>query len=337
MNSNGITEEKSAISSYSNLSFFPIEHPKLHKFYDLLMRLFWRPTEINWTGDRDDWDTLDNNTREFLQFFLFFFAQFDGIVNENLFHRFKKETRKYKEAAHFYALQEANETVHNQVYSLMIETFIRDDAIKEKGFNAIQHYPSIRAISDWIEQYMHKSRPLLERVVAFACLEGILFTGAFATIYWIKKSNKLHALDTANQWIARDERIHLEFAVELYHQLKIDADATTIIPTEERVKTIISSAVDVAAQFIQTALKVDLIGMNAEDLVAYVKTTANGVCTSLKVGHVYPGQVNPLDWMVVIGLANKSNFFEQTVTEYAAPKEAGDSTNNNEFDLGADF
>jgi len=317
------------------MSFFPIEHPVLHKYYDMLLRVFWHPTEINWAGDRDDWDSLDANTREFLQFFLFFFAQFDGIVNENLAHRFKKETRHYKEAAHFYAIQEANETIHNQVYSLMIETFIRDGEIKQRGFNAIQHFPSIRAIADWIEQFMHKSLPLLERVVAFACLEGVLFTGAFATIYWIKKRNKLHGLDTANQWIARDERIHFEFAVALYHQLSLEGGA--VIPSAVRLHEIIGSAVDVSSQFINTALKVELIGMNAADLIGYVKTVANSLGTALEVGPTYPGQKNPLDWMVVIGLPNKGNFFEGVTTEYARPEQSLPEDSKNDFDLGVDF
>lgn len=324
------------IANYSNMSFFPIEHPVLHDLYTELLRVFWQPTEIDWAGDRDDWDSLDSNTREFLQFFLFFFAQFDGIVNENLFHRFKKETRKYKDAAHFYAIQEANETVHNQVYSLMIETFIRDETIKKRGFNAIQHYPAIKAIADWIEQFMKKTRPLLERVIAFACLEGILFTGAFATIYWIKKRNKLHGLDTANQWIARDELIHYKFASALYYILSLEEDS--VIPSASRVHEIISSAVEVASQFIKTALKVELIGMNADDLIGYVKAVANTLGENLEVGPTYPGQVNPLDWMVVIGLPNKANFFERKPTEYARQKQSlPEDDSRGDFNLEVDF
>lgn len=318
------------MTDYSDMAFLPVKYSALSKYYHTQKSIFWFPSEIDFSGDRDDWDRLDKNTKEFLQFFLFFFAQFDGIVNENLFRRFKKETRRYKEASHFYAIQEANETIHNETYSLMIDTFIRDEQVKKLGFNAIHNYPSIKAIADWIEHFMDKSIPLMERVVAFACLEGVLFTGAFATIYWIKKRNILHALDTANQWIARDERLHFEFAVALFHQLSSEKDA--VVPTPARLHSIIHSAVDVAAQFIKVALKVDLIGMNAEDLIGYVKAVANSLGDAFEIGHTYPGQVNPLDWMVVVGLPNKRNFFEGKATEYARQTESKFG-----FDLTVDF
>lgn len=331
-----MNSDKSTVTDidYSDLAFLPVKYPRFSALYDTLERTFWHNHEINWSNDRNDWDTLDSNVQTFLQFFLFFFAQADGLVNENLFRRFKKDTRRYKEAAHFYAMQEANETIHSQVYSIMIETFIRDTETKRKGFQAIQHYPSIRKIAEWVEKFMDKKLPILERVVGFACLEGVLFTGAFATIYWIKKYNKLDGLTTANRWIARDERVHLEFALELYYQLEFDINQARIegkvldglraidmqIPSAEKVRGIIESCVDTSSEFIKSALRVELIGMNADDLISYVKCVANSLSSALDAGNVYPGQSNPLDWMVVIGLPTKPNFFERTPTEYQRSK-----------------
>ena len=315
---------------FSRYSFFPIKYPILEQFYQRQKDVFWTAQEIDYSGDREDWESLDDNSREYLKFNLFFFVQFDGVINENLIEHFKRETSDYKEAQFFYAAQEFMEVGHNETYSMLIETFIRDPKEKAKAFNAIKHYPSIRKIADWVFEWMRSDRPLIERVIAFACVEGMFFSGAFAGIYWIKTKNILKGLCKANEFIARDEALHTEFAIALYHVLTaIDKKYEPL--SEERVHEIISGAMDAAEEFNRDALKVNLIGLNADDMVDYVKCTANRLSESLGHQKIY-NVINPFDWMAVIGLPNKTNFFESRVTEYGKQ-----SAPDFDFDLDTDF
>ena len=301
--------------NFAQYSFFPIKHHVLEKYYQKQKDVFWTPQEIDYRSDRDDWDRLDENTKEFIKFILLFFAQADGIVNENLIEHFKKETSDYKEARYFYAAQEFIEVIHNETYSMLIEAFFRDPEEKKKAFNAIKYYPSIRKIADWMFKWMNSDTPLHERVIAFACVEGIFFSSAFAAIYWIKRRNVLHGLCKANEFIARDEAMHTEFAVALYHVLT-EVDHKYDPLSESRVHEIIGSALKVSEEFTRDALKVDLIGMNANDMVSYVKCTANRLSESLGYSKLYDVE-NPFDWMAIIGLPNRSNFFETKVSEYS--------------------
>jgi len=313
---------------FSKYSFLPIKYPVLIDYFERQAAVVWTTEEIDCLGDRDEWDKLDEGVREFIKFILFFFAQADGIVNENLIRNFKEETSEYKEASYFYASQEFIEVVHNKTYSMLIEAFIRDRDEKDKAFNAIAHYPSIRKIANWMFEWMDPSKPLTERVIAFACVEGIFFSSAFAAIYWIKRKNILKGLCKANEFIARDEALHTEFAVALYHVMTMkqqyheSGSKNSKIPkchdllSESRVHEIISSATDVSEEFTRNALRVDLVGMNADDMVSYVKCTANKLSESLGYSKLYNVD-NPFNWMAVISLPNKSNFFETKVTEYA--------------------
>ena len=318
---------------FTKYSYFPIKYPILEKYYQLQKQMFWTAQEIEYQDDRRDWDQLDPDTKNFIKFILFFFVQADGIINENLVENFKCETSVYKEARMFYAAQQFVEVGHNETYSMLIETFIRDPDEKMKAFNAIKYYPSIREIANWIFKRMKSSCPLIERIIAFACVEGIFFSSAFAGIYWIKRKNILKGLCKANEFIARDEALHTEFAVALYHVMtEIDTSPGRCEPlSETRVHEIIGEAMIVAEKFTRSALRVDLVGMNADDMVAYVKCTANRLAESLGYKKLYKIK-NPFDWMAVIGLPNKSNFFETRVSEYGRQSKA-----DFEFDLNAEF
>ena len=317
---------------YSQYSFFPIKHSNLESFYQRQKAIVWTPQELDYSRDRSDWDILDDGTKTFIKFILFFFAQADGIVNENLITNFKQQTSFFKEATFFYSAQEYIETIHNETYSILIETFIRDRQEKMRGYNAIKHYPSIKKIADWMFEWMDSKRFLTERVVAFACVEGIFFSSAFAAIYWIKRRNILQGLCKANEWIARDEALHTEFAVALYHELTSVANPRFSRLSEDTVHSIIKSAVAVSENFVREALQVDLIGMNADDMVDYVKCTGDVISMSFGYNPIYKVD-NPFGWMAVISLPNKSNFFESKVSEYAKPVSDADFT----FDLDTDF
>lgn len=296
-------------------SFLPVSDTQLLSYYQKQKEMMWAPEEIQMKDDRQYWDNLDSNTRRFLTFILAFFAQADGIINENLVENFKKETSDLKEARFFYSAQEFMETIHNETYSLLIETFFRDVETKMRIFDAIHHFDSIRKMSDWIFQWMNKDIPLMQRIVAFACVEGIFFSSAFASIYWIKKKRILPALCKSNEFIARDEAIHTEFAIALYHTYTSKLKKYDLLDNDV-VTNIISSAVEVNSEFINDALNVNLIGLNSQDMISYVKCTANSLSKSLGYKQIY-NVSNPFIWMAVISLPNKSNFFETTPTEYS--------------------
>lgn len=322
---------------FTDLAFLPIKNKVLERLYQKQKNVFWTAQEIDYTNDRSHWDRTTDSVRHYVGFLVKLFAQLDGIVNENLTENFKRETSVYaKECAMFYAIQEAMEWGHNETYSLLIKTFIRDPVEQVQSLNSIKHYPAIRKIAEWSFSWMDASRPLLERVIAFTCIEGVIFSSAFAGIYWVKRMNILHGLTKANEWIARDEAIHTEFGVALYHHL------TTVwrkfeLLDEQRVHEIIRSAVDTTEIFTREAMNVNLVGLNADDMVAYVKTTADALCQSLGYSSIYNAR-NPFDWMMVISLPNKSNFFETKVSEYAREGgEDADEDGDERFDLTVPF
>lgn len=312
----------------SDYSFFPVRHPKLLEFYTKQKNVFWTPQEIDMSSDREDWDNLDEPSQRFIKFVLCFFAQADGIVIENIMERFQEETSKWKEAKAFYTMQNAMEMIHNETYSLLIETFITNHEEKAKAFNAIQHYPSIGNIASWMIKWLKSDQPLTKRVIAFACVEGVLFSGAFAAIYWIKRKNILHGLTKANEFIARDEGIHKDFGVALYHHLVNEGYERL---SEAEVYEIVDESIEVSEKFIREALQVELIGMNADDMIKYVKCTADSLISDLGYEKRYREE-NPFEWMVSIGITNKTNFFEERVSEYAKP-----STGSFTFKVSDDF
>ena len=324
-------KEESDVDYYSKYSHFPVKHQVLEEFFQTHKSTIWTPQEIDFAEDRFDWQNkLEPEPKRFIKFILCFFAQADGIVNENLVENFIQETSSLKEAGKFYKCQAFMEQIHNETYSLLIEAFFRNPEEKRKAYNAIHHYPSIRKISEWVFKWMDSDKPLAERVIAFACVEGIFFSSAFAAIYWIKKKNILKGLCKANEWIARDEALHTEFAIALYHVLtKVEKMCSQL--EEEKVHEIIKSATVTAEEFTREALRVDLIGMNADDMIKYVQRTSDKLSVSLGYNAIYKVE-NPFDWMTMISLPNKSNFFETKVSEYSKQ-----DTGNFDFDLEADF
>jgi ribonucleotide reductase beta subunit family protein with ferritin-like domain len=303
------------IENENRLAFLPIVNPGIEAYYQKQKKLFWTAQEIDYKNDREQYDSMTNDERHYTNFLLFLFAQLDGIVNENLVTNFKQETSKFaKECSMTYAIIEAVEWTHNEAYSLLIKTFIRDPAEQVKGLNSIKHYPSIKKIADWAYSWMDSSLPLTERIIAFACIEGIIFSSAFAGIYWLKRKNILHGLCKANEWIARDEAIHTEFGIAMYHHITGIWNVMPLL-SASRVQTIISSAVECTETFTRQAMNVHLVGLDADSMVEYVKTTADKLCTSLGYPVIYKA-ANPFDWMTIISLPNKTNFFESKVSEY---------------------
>lgn len=301
-------------------SFLPIRYEGLEHFYQTQKNVFWTPAEIDFSNDRNDWDRLDDSTKIYIKFLLFLFAQLDGIVNENLVNNFKKETSEFcKEIGFFYAIQEAVEVIHNETYSIMIKTFIRDLKEQNEGLNSIEHYPEIKKIAEWAFEWMKPEKPLGERIIAFMCIEGIIFSSAFAGIYWLKRifPGKLNGLIKANEWIARDEGTHVGFGLEMFKTALKQGWIKSI--SQNRVKSIIKSAVEVTEHFTRNAMKVHLVGLTADSMVQYVYSVADYWCNKLIHKKIYNVE-NPFDWMLTISLVNKSNFFEVKVTEYARQK-----------------
>ena len=313
--------------------FLPIEHKNLEACYQRQKEMFWVPGEIDYSGMDLEWASLDEDTRRFIKFVLFFFSQSDGLVVENLVENFKKETKVFKEAGFFYAMQEAIETIHNETYSILINELIRDEEEKHKGFNAISHYPAIGKIGAWMKKYMDPSMPLMNRIVAFACVEGIFFSAPFCSIYWLKRKNILAPIASANELIAADEALHVEFASELYKTFITTGihDAVSI----DTYREIVMSAVDVSEQFVRAALKVNLIGMNADDMVAYVKCCANVIAEMFIQPSIY-SVTNPFPWMTAIAIPNQNNFFDARNLLYRRPRYEQQEVNDEDLFASSD-
>lgn len=300
-------------TDHRQLAFYPIEYPALEKFYQKLKDTFWTPQEISFATDRDDWDKLDEDSKRAVKFNLLFFAQADRIVIDNIVARFQRDTDTIKEASAFYCMQNANEMIHNETYSMLIETLIRDEEEKQRAFNAIENFESVKRIADWMFYWLASDRPLLERVIAFAFIEYSMFPCAFCIIYWIKRRNILPGLCKANEFIARDEAIHAEFAVTLFHTLVSQGKPR---PSETEARDVIRSGVDTAEVFIRDSLPKDLVGLNADGVLRYTKCTANVLAKALGYEPLYE-VTNPFEWMNLIALSNMSNFFETKVSEYS--------------------
>ena len=324
---------------WTKYAYLPIRCPELDKLYQDQKAMFWRPSAIDFSCDRADWGKLNVNEQNFIKMFLAFFAQFDGLVMENLEDNFKKEVGHIKEAVAFYAMQDAVEMIHKETYSIMINAAIRDTREKTEALNAIQTFPALRRIADWVEKWMTRELPLLERLIAFACIEGVLFSGAFCSIYWIKKSNRMEGLCKANEWIARDERLHVEFATRLFHRLIKDSSDKSLPEmsrvivdpvSQKRAYEIVRSCVDVSRELIDTALPVELIGINSGDMTKYIMGTADSLLLALEYEKLYNAS-NPLDWMAIIALPNKTSFFESRVSEYSLRADATEFEHVDDF------
>jgi ribonucleoside-diphosphate reductase subunit M2 len=304
---------------------FPIKYQDIWDMYKKQVDCFWRAEEIDLTKDFSQWESLNADERYFISMILAFFAASDGIVLENLASRFMNEIQ-VSEARAFYGFQIAMENIHSQTYSMLIETYIKDKVEKNRLFNAIEHFPSIKKKSDWAQKWIHDNRSsFATRLVAFACVEGIFFSGAFCSIYWLKKRGLMPGLTFSNELISRDEALHCEFAVLLYSKMvkKID---------KSRIHEIIKDAVEIETEFICDALPCRLIGMNSELMTQYIQFVADRLCLQLGYKKIY-NVSNPFQFMDLISLESKTNMFEGKISEYAlANKDITDA-----FELSEDF
>lgn len=305
---------------------FPIKYDDIWEMYKKQIDCFWRAEEIDLTKDLDHWQTLNNDEKFFISMILAFFAASDGIVLENLAVRFMNDIQ-VSEARAFYGFQIAMENIHSQTYSLLIETYIKDKEQKFKYFNAIENYPCIKKKADWAQKWIRDNRSsFATRLVAFACVEGIFFSGAFCSIFWLKKRGLMPGLTFSNELISRDEALHCEFAVLLYSKLQNKIK-------KSRIHEIIKEAVEIESEFICEALPCRLIGMNSQMMVQYIQFVADRLCLQLGYDKIY-GVVNPFSWMELISLEGKVNFFERQVDSYAL---ANKLTTNDVFDISEDF
>jgi len=305
---------------------FPIKYDDIWQMYKKQVDCFWRAEEIDLTKDLDNWNSLNQDEKYFISMILAFFAASDGIVLENLASRFMNDVQ-VSEARAFYGFQIAMENIHSETYSLLIETYIKDKEEKSKLFNAIEHFPCIKKKSDWAQKWIHDNRSsFATRLVAFACVEGIFFSGAFCSIYWLKKRGLMPGLTFSNELISRDEALHCEFAVLLYSKLLKKVD-------KARINEIIKEAVDIEIEFICQALPCKLIGMNADLMTQYIKFVADRLAVQLGYKKIYNVE-NCFPWMELISLESKTNFFEKRVSEYALATVTG---KEDAFDISEDF
>jgi ribonucleotide reductase beta subunit family protein with ferritin-like domain len=302
---------------------FPIKCNDIWQMYKKQVDCFWRAEEIDLSKDLNHWDTLNNDEKYFISMILAFFAASDGIVLENLASRFMNDVQ-LAEARAFYGFQIAMENIHSETYSLLIDSYIKDNEQKHKLFNAITHFPCIKKKSDWAQKWIHDNRSsFATRLVAFACVEGIFFSGAFCSIFWLKKRGLMPGLTFSNELISRDEALHCEFAILLYSKLQKKIDKV-------RIHEIIKEAVEIECEFICEALPCKLIGMNADLMIQYIKFVADRLSVQLGYKKIY-NVSNPFQWMDLISLEGKTNFFERKVSEYSlANKTSEDAFNFNE-------
>ena len=305
---------------------FPIKHQDIWEMYQKQVDCFWRPEEIDLSKDLTHWEGLNKDEQTFISMILAFFAASDGIVLENLAQRFMSDVQ-VSEARAFYGFQIAMENIHSHTYSNLIETYIKDKDEKGKLFNAIANFPCIKKKSDWAQKWIHDNRSsFATRLVAFACVEGIFFSGAFCSIFWLKKRGLLPGLTFSNELISRDEALHCEFAILLYSKLikKID---------KARIHEIIKEAVEIEIEFICEALPCRLIGMNSESMTQYIQFVADRLAVQLGYKKIY-NVLNSFPFMEMISLDSKTNFFEKKSDAYAL---ADKTKTINDFDFTEDF
>jgi ribonucleoside-diphosphate reductase beta chain len=292
----------------SRFVLFPIKHDQIWRMYKQAVASFWTAEEVDLSPDLQDWEhKLNDGERHFIKHVLAFFAASDGIVNENLVLNFMREVQ-IPEARCFYGFQVAIENIHAEMYSLLIDTYIRDDKEKDFLFNALQNLPCVEKKGRWALNWIEKAPTFAHRLIAFAAVEGIFFSGSFCAIFWLKKRGLMPGLSFSNELISRDEGLHCDFACLLYSMLENKVDP-------EEVKSIIMEAVEFEKEFVTDALPVSLIGMNALMMQQYIEFVADRLLLSLGNDKVY-NTVNPFDWMEMISLQGKTNFFEKRVGDY---------------------
>ena len=296
---------------------FPIKDDSIWKMYKKQMDCFWRAEEIDLSKDIEQWSKLTDNERHFIQMVLAFFAASDGIVLENLGVRFMSEVQ-LAEARAFYGFQIAMENIHSETYSLLIDTYIKNKNEKDKLFNAINEFECIKKKAKWATKWIEDKRSsFATRLIAFACVEGIFFSGSFCSIFWLKKRGLMPGLTFSNELISRDEALHTEFAVLLYNKLEKKL-------SKKKIKEIISEAVEIEKEFICDALPCRLLGMNSNMMGQYIEFVGDRLAVQLGNDKIY-NTSNPFDFMEMISLERKTNFFESRVSDYALATKTGRS------------
>ena len=302
---------------------FPIEHHDVWTMYKNQMNCFWRAEEIDFSRDVTHWKTLTSGEQKFIKMILAFFAASDGIVLENLGLRFMNDI-PIAEVKAFYGFQIMMENIHSETYSLLIDTYIHDKDEKRTLFNAVQNFDCIKRKADWATKWIHdEESSFATRLVAFACVEGIFFSGAFCSIYWLKKRGLMPGLTFSNELISRDEGMHTDFAVLLYNKLENRL-------SEETIHDIIRESISIEKEFIIEALPCRLIGMNSTMMSQYIEFVADRLLTQLKYNKLF-NTSNPFDFMELISMEPKTNFFEKRVAEYSLAS-GGDRDKAFEFD-----
>ena len=300
--------EKILEENKNRFVLFPLQHHDIWKFYKMSQASFWTAEEIDLSSDLADWEKLNAGEKHFVKHVLAFFAASDGIVNENLAENFVSEVQ-YTEAKFFYGFQIMMENIHSETYSLLIDTYIKDKAEQEYLFNAIDTVPAVQKKAEWALKWIG-SESFVERLIAFAAVEGIFFSGSFCSIFWLKKRGLMAGLSFSNELISRDEGLHTDFAVHLYnHHIENKL-------SKDRLIEIIDSALTIEKEFITEALPVSLIGMNSDLMKQYLEYVSDRLLIDLGVGKVYNSE-NPFDFMKNIAMENKTNFFEKRVGEYS--------------------
>ena len=295
--------------SLARFTTFPVRYSDLWDLYKKAVGSFWTVEEIDLAGDLKDWDKLNSDEQHFIKMVLAFFAASDGIVMENIDLNFTNDVQ-IPEARSFYAYQGFNESIHSETYSLMIDKLVRDPEEKAKLFRAIETVPAVKKKAEWALRWIGGDAPFAQRLVAFACVEGIFFSGSFCSIFWLKKRGLMPGLSFSNELISRDEGLHQEFAVTLYSHLKEKLDDNTAFQ-------IVIEALDIEREFITKALPCKLIGMDADSMTEYIKFVAQRLLTQLGVTQHSIVASNPFDWMENISLEGKTNFFEKRVGDYS--------------------
>jgi|TARA_B100001287_G_scaffold276853_2_gene290113 ribonucleoside-diphosphate reductase subunit M2 len=305
---------------------FPLQYADIWELYKKQVDCFWRAEEVDLSKDLTDWAKLTPDEKHFITMVLAFFAASDGIVLENLALRFMGDVQ-VAEARSFYGFQIAMENIHSEMYSLLIDTYVNDSVEKDRLFHATSNFPCITKKADWAKKWIADNRSsFASRLVAFAAIEGIFFSSSFASIYWLKKRGILPGLTFSNELISRDEALHTEFAIMLYKKMNAKL-------SKKRIHEIIKEAVDIETEFITEAIPCKMIGMNSKLMTQYIQFVADRLCMQLGYEKIYNSS-NPFDFMELISVESKVNFFERTNSEYAmANKKVDDDC----FNFSCDF
>lgn len=307
---------------------FPIQHNDIWEFYKKAEASFWTAEEIDLSQDLKDWENMNDGERHFISHVLAFFAASDGIVNENLAEHFVAEVQ-YTEAKFFYGFQIAMENIHSETYSLLIDTYVKDPREKNKLFNAVETMDCVKKKADWALRWIDEG-DFRERLIAFAAVEGIFFSGSFCSIFWLKKRGLMPGLSFSNELISRDEGLHCDFACLLYNN-----HVQNKLP-DQVIINIIQDAVAIEKEFVTDALPVNLIGMNADLMCQYIEFVADRLLNELLGRKIYNSS-NPFDFMEMISLQGKTNFFEKRVGDYQKAGVMKGSEETNKFSLDEDF